>query len=280
MTQAISTAALARGRRLSALLCRLQGSAIGARMVKAARTAPVLGPRLRRAVQFRAPFPDAAAARAAAKGLAALDQDCAENVALHLHLAQTARPSDAPAIAALRDEVAAPLTIVDLGGNAGNLFYLYRQSLNLHPDLRWIVHDLPGICTAGAQRAAEQGATQLGFDPDPGVIARADILLCSGVLQYFEAPLGALLDQHRARPRLVIANRTPLARAARVYTVQDAGDFFALCVLHNRAELLDGMVGLGYRLAAEWPAPDLRLDLPLWPEQSVAAYSGFVWRRN
>ncbi len=31
-----------------------------------------------------------------------------------------------------------------------------------------------------------------------------------------------------------------------------------------RSELLAGMAKLGYRLAAEWPAPDLRLDVPLW----------------
>jgi putative methyltransferase (TIGR04325 family) len=275
-----ATEDLKRIRRLSAALCRLQSAPLGAALVQALRQAPVMGAMLRRGVGFRGAFASAQAARAAAAGVVPLDQDHASNVTLHQHLSHSARPSDAAAMEALRPLVAEPITLVDLGGNAGNLYYLYRQHLTLHPGMRWLVHDLPGVCAAGAQIAADAGAAQLAFDPDPGVVRRADVLLCSGVLHYFEETLAEMLQRIDARPAVVVANRTPLAPRARTYTVQDAGDFFALCVLHTRDDLLTGMSALGYRLEAEWPAPDLRLDVPAWPEHSVTAYAGFVWRRG
>jgi hypothetical protein len=62
--------------------------------------------------------------------------------------------------------------------------------------------------------------------------------------------------------------------------VQDVGTYFTSCTLHNRAGLIDGMAGMGYRLAHDWACPDLRLDVPGWPERSVLAYSGFAWERD
>jgi putative methyltransferase (TIGR04325 family) len=270
-------ARLQRTRQISRVLGRLQGSSLGAALVRLARTTPGLGSRLAKEVGFRGAFTSADAARAAAAGIARLDQDHPGNVDLHLQLSIKPRPSDAAAIAQLGFLADAPQILVDLGGNVGNLYYLYREAIALHPDTRWLVHDLPGICAAGARIATERGASRLGFDPDMKVIARADVLLASGVLQYFEDLLPDLLRRHDARPKHVIVNRTPLSASSRTYTVQDGGAFFALCVLHPRSELLAGMAKLGYRLAAEWPAPDLRLDVPLWPELSAPAYSGFAW---
>jgi putative methyltransferase (TIGR04325 family) len=270
-------ARLQRARQISRVLGRLQGSSLGAALVRLARTTPLLGSSLAQEVGFRGAFTSADAARTAAAGVARLDQDHPGNVDLHLQLSQKPRPSDAAAIAQLGFLADDPHLLVDLGGNVGNLYYLYREAIAMHPDTRWLVHDLPGICAAGARIAAERSAEQLSFDPDMTVIARADVLLASGVLHYFEEPLHDLLARHDALPQRVIVNRTPLSESSRTYTVQDGGAFFALCVLHPRSELLAGMAKLGYRLAAEWPAPDLRLDVPLWPEFSAPAYSGFAW---
>jgi putative methyltransferase (TIGR04325 family) len=267
-----------RARRAAQILVRVQNNSFGAASIAVARQAPFVGSTLQSALGFRGAFATAAEAEAAAEGVVALDQDVAANAALHVHLAQTPRPSDAPTIGYLSGLVDIEPSLFDLGGNIGNLFYLYAKAFRIPAGFRWVVHDLPAIMAQGDDLARERGETRLRFAGDISVIAQAPILLASGALHYWPAPLPDMLQRWRARPRHVLMNRTPLIDGPETHVIQDAGDFFAHCTLYPRAAVFDGMRALGYRLIETWAAPDLCLHIPLWPERSVKAYCGAYWK--
>jgi putative methyltransferase (TIGR04325 family) len=264
-------------RRVANLLVRVQSNSMGASLVTGLRQAPLLGATLRSAIGFRGAFSTPAEAEAAAAGVVSLDQDVAANATLHLRLAQTPRPSDAPAMGYLRPLVTLESSLFDLGGNIGNLFYLYAGGMEIPAGFRWMVHDLPAIMQQGAALARERGETRLQFASDISAIAQAPILLASGALHYWPAPLPQMLQRWNARPRHVLMNRTPLINGPETHVIQDAGNFFARCTLYPRAAVFDGMRALGYRLIEAWDAPDLCLHIPAWPERSVKAYSGAYW---
>src|SRR5947209_3851574 len=53
-----------------------------------------------------------------------------ENITVHLTLGEKARPSDYTALFYLRGLLEENTTVLDVGGNAGNLFYCYSRYLS------------------------------------------------------------------------------------------------------------------------------------------------------
>jgi putative methyltransferase (TIGR04325 family) len=265
---------LERMRRHARMLCAIEHLPGGHAFLRHARAVPPASWLVRgHAGQFR-PFPSIAAANAAIAADAAGGHVNPENAELHLHLAEALRPSDYPALFHLMPRAPRLRRVFDLGGNVGNLLYSYARHLRFHDELAWVVHDLPAVCAAGAAIAARRGQARLAFTDDFADAAKADLLIASGSLHYFEDPLPAMLAQLDRLPPLVLINRTPLAERRSVATVQDGGTYLVACRLHDRAVLCRGFEQLGYRLADEWPALELSLKIPAFPECSAAAYSG------
>jgi len=196
------------------------------------------------------------------------------------HAEFSVRPSDYPLLFFL-SRIGGPVTIFDLGGNIGNLFYGFTRYL---PDLEitnWWVFDLPETMRLGARLARRRKvADRLTFVDTLGQMEGADVVIASGCLHYFDDPIDRLLSPLRQKPHHVLINRTPLSDGPVTHTVQDSGYGLAACKLHGRSALIAGMRRLGYDLVDTWNIYECRLDIPLYPDLSVEAYSGLYFRQD
>ncbi|HLJ49055.1 MAG TPA: TIGR04325 family methyltransferase [Bryobacteraceae bacterium] len=235
---------------------------------------------LRASLGYRWVFGSLAEAHSAAKRVRLDGHDHPDNVRKHVALATQARPSDYPVLFHLANIIGECRSVLDLGGNVGNLFYNYSRYLDFPADLLWTVCDVPEVTTMGSAIAAERGETRLRFDGSFEDMNGADLLLASGCIHYFEQPLAEMIAGARIKPTHVIVNRTPLISGKSTVTVQDAGSYLVACKLFNKDELVAGMVGLGYEIVDTWEIPELSLRIPSHPELSVTAYSGFYFKRT
>ncbi len=233
---------------------------------------------LRGALGYRRVFGSLAEAQSVAKRFIGESHDHPDNARMHLALASRPRPSDYPVLFHLAGIIGDCRSVLDLGGNVGNLFYCYSQHLSFAPDLRWTVCDVPEMCTLGAAIAAQRGETRLHFDGNADSFGGADLLLASGCIHYFEKPLAGMIASARVKPTHVIVNRTPLTDGETTVTVQDAGKFLAACKLYRKHDLIASMTQLGYELVDMWEVPELSVHIPCHPELSVPAYSGCYFR--
>ncbi len=101
--------------------------------------------------------------------------------------------------------------VVDLGGHLGAKYRAYSRLWRFPDDLRWTVCETPGVVAAARELPPEERPSTLSFTTDRGCIATADLLFASGVLQYLEQPLPALLRDLRAAPRRLVLNKVPLS---------------------------------------------------------------------
>ena len=201
-------------------------------------------------------------------------------VALHLELAKSLRPSDYPALFWLREAANdGKLSVFDFGGNAGNLFYSYSPYLKSFGALDWTVFDIPPVLEEGRRIAAERNAAGLTFASSPSELRADQVLLASGFLHYWKGTIAEFLQQFPIRPRHVIVNRTPISeRQAPFVVVQQTRTVAHPCVVRNADALISEFAALRYSLVDRWAAPELRIILPLFPEHSVAHYGGFYFR--
>ncbi len=226
---------------------------------------------------FRRPFPNMAAARRCAGTLLPSEHSHRDNASLHLSLSRHPRPSDYPVLFHLQ-RAGSCKVVFDLGGNTGNLFYLYERYLGLGPDICWRVHDLPEMMQIGAAIARERCETRITFVDSIREAEGTDVILASGSLHYFEEDLSAMISGLRHRPRHVLVNRTPLVEGSESYTIQDAGTFLVPCRLINATRLTSGMEALGYECIDQWTVPELSLILPAHASLSAPAYTGLYFR--
>ena len=236
-------------------------------------------------VGFRFSFPTFVAACAYAARYAVPSHEHPGNVVTHLSLGDETRSSDRPVLTRLREILSASnsfagLSVLDIGGSAGNLFYSYARHLDLPPDLTWTVFEVPENVLAGRRIAAERSESRLQFIDDSAACTHADVVLISGSLHYFEALPPELVRHLDPPPNHIFINRTPVIDGPTTITIQDAVSYYAISPARilSRATLLASMKSAGYDLVEEWHVPDLKLAIPLHPEASAGFYSGFYFR--
>ena len=228
-------------------------------------------------------FTSLPAAQLYVAGFGASNHADPQNAQLHLALAGKPRASDYPVLFHLAGLVAQPNAAVnrifDLGGNTGNLFDCYDAFLKFPPEFSWTVYDLPENMRLGQQRSAERNEHRLRFTHDLDSLSDTDLLLISGSLHYFDWSLAALLETLPRKPKFIIINRTPLTDGPETVTVQDSWPLIVPCRLLNRAQLEESLTQTGYELVDSWPAHELNLKIPCFPELSVLAYAGLFFRK-
>lgn len=207
--------------------------------------------------------------------------DHPDAVTLHLELSRKLRPSDYPALFWLKQIPGEQLNVFDFGGNAGNLYYSYIEHLRQRfRECQWTVFDLPKVCAEGERIAKERGARKLCFTQSFRAASSANVVLVSGALHYWEGSIKDFLRQFEAAPQRVLVNRTPIhPRESSFITVQQTERYAVPCIVRNRAEMIKEFASGGYRLVDEWPATELSLRLPLFPDLNVEPYSGFYFER-
>ena len=168
--------------------------------------------------------------------------------------------------------------LFDFGGNVGISYFGYRKYLQYPASLTWLIYEVPAVAALGARIAAEEGAHQLRFTTELDELQRADILLAAGSLHFVDKPF-ELLRSVATPPRHVLLNKVPLRDRPAAVTLHNMGT--ALCPYHlfNRSEFLGSFRSLGYELVDEWETPDLGARIPLHPEDSIRAYTGFYLRK-
>ena len=206
-----------------------------------------------------------------------------DSIDMHREMMHTLRASD-PRVLKILNEIATvgSLSVLDFGGNVGNIYYAYRPHLPQSLQLRWTVVDLPAVITAGQKLAAESNITELAFSDSLSQAAGPlDVLLASGSLHYWEGPIASFLEAVPGRPRHVIVNRSPVHPTRPTFvTVQQRPTFAVPCMVRNRDALIAEFAGCSYDLIDRWAAPELSMTFTLFPGLSVQSYSGFYFRKR
>lgn len=239
---------------------------------------PVTEPVVNAALGYLRVFNSLPEAEAAARPYADGGHEHPDNAKLHMSVSEVPRPSDYAALFHMRGLNYQGAKIFDVGGNVGNLFYLYERYLSLPPDCVWQVFDLPKWVEAGKKEAASRGEHRLQFTVEWKDANGADLLIASGSLHYFDPPLSDMIAGLAQKPSYVLVNRTPLIEGPTKATVQDAAMCRVACVLYNRAEVIRGFEAIGFELVDEWKAWERALKLAGKPESSAVPYSGLFFR--
>ncbi len=186
-------------------------------------------------------------------------------------------PRDYPVLVWLARAFEDGTTVFDLGGHVGLGYYAYRPFIHYPRSLRWVVCEIPPVCVAGRQFAAEREAPGLEFTEDYNRCEGADILLTCGALQFLEFPLAHLLSGLRRKPKHLILHRVPLGDVPTFYTLQNIGYSYCPYRVQNKQELLNSLAAQGYQLVDSW-RDSKEFRIPFHPRQTVNGFQGIYLR--
>jgi putative methyltransferase (TIGR04325 family) len=166
--------------------------------------------------------------------------------------------SDYPVMFWLANVLPAAQLVFDWGGNVGLKYFAFRRYLNYSSALTWLVNDVPAVVALGETVARNESATALQFIDDP--LAR--------------------MSEALRLPRHLILSKLPVYDASPAVTLHSMGT--ALCPYHlfNRSAFISGVEALGFVLCDEWTSPNVGCQIPFHPDRSIAAYTGFYFRRR
>jgi putative methyltransferase (TIGR04325 family) len=187
-------------------------------------------------------------------------------------------PSDYPILFWLQKLLPELRAVFDWGGNVGMSYYGFRRYIDYPEALRWVINDVPAVVALGRKIAAEEGARSLVFTTGFEELAQADLLLAAGCLQLIEDPWTPLRTASQL-PRHLLINKLPVFDHRSAVTLHNMGTAIMPYHLFNRVEFVASLEDLGYRLIDSWTNP-YGCRIPLHPSHSIAAYSGFYFRRG
>ena len=237
---------------------------------------------LNRIIQPRGVFATFEEAWAAARRSAYAGHDHPDYIKIHLELSEGLRPSDYAVLYWLSRVSPGDFHIFDYGGNVGNLYYSYSTYLKGQSRIvDWTVFDLPKTIEEGGRIASERGVSDLRFTNSLRSFSASHVLLISGAFHYWEQSVQAFVEQFPHQPEHIIMNRTPVHDTRPSFiTVQYKKSYAVPCVVRNAAKMLSAFSAMGYTMVDRWPALELALRMPLFPDRTVPSYSGFYFRRE
>jgi putative methyltransferase (TIGR04325 family) len=192
--------------------------------------------------------------------------------------AKDARPSDYAVMFHMRSLNLKNSKIFDLGGNAGNLFYMFDRYLNLPLDCTWMIYDFPVWVEAGKKLAAERKEYRLQFTTKWDNASGVDILIASGSLYCFETPFDQMINALEEKPKVILINRTPLISGPTKAAIQDGRLWMIACMLYNRAEFITSIEAIGYEVIDTWKSPEHFVKIIGKPESSAIPPTGIFFR--
>ena len=170
--------------------------------------------------------------------------------------------------------------VFDFGGHVGVSYHGWKQYLDYQPGLRWMVEDVPAIVKVGAELAKERGGPHLEFTSDVLDAKGCDVFFSAGALQYVDELLPAMLRRiGGALPQHLIVNKVPMYDGETFVTVQSTGRAFHAYRIFNRAQFVDGVLALGYRVVDDWQNREQHCEIPFTRGRDVDAYSGYYFTR-
>jgi putative methyltransferase (TIGR04325 family) len=167
--------------------------------------------------------------------------------------------------------------VFDFGGHVGVSYHGWRNYLDYRPGLRWLVEDVPAIVKVGAELARERPSAGLEFTSKVEDARGCDVFLAAGSLQYVDEALPAMLQRIGPLPRHLILNKMPMYDGETFVTVQSTGRAFHAYRIYNRAELVDSVTALGYRVVDDWSNREQHCEIPFTRGRDIDAYSGYYF---
>ena len=196
-------------------------------------------------------------------------------IAGNFQLSLERRPSDYAALFWLAHVASRePISVLDFGGGAGQVYYQYFPLLGPGVIRQWTVVELPGVVEYGRRVARQRGADRLAFVESLKEAGTHDVLLAAGSLHYWDQPMADMGKQLGELPPHLLINRSPFRRKrGAFYTVQSGREWAVPCLVRNLDELAEELAALGYESVDRWEVAEKRLHFP-WLPAYEAPYQG------
>ena len=179
-------------------------------------------------------------------------------------------------LAKLRDDTTG---LLDAGGHMGTKFRAFRGLLEPPENFDWVIYELPEIAEAGRQRAKQEGLLQLQFIDDLADAPALPIFLGSGLMQYLDRPLSALLQDLPQLPPHLLLNKVAFRRGGSpVVTLERIGRAYVPYQMRDEAAFVADLQSLGYEQIDRWSIPALSHVIDTHPELGASESAGFYFR--
>ncbi|WP_386679042.1 methyltransferase, TIGR04325 family [Loktanella sp. R86503] len=168
--------------------------------------------------------------------------------------------------------------LIDAGGHFGTKYIAFRDLIDLRK-VRWNVYDLPAIIQA-ARRKQGMGSLPLDivFYDEVSTLPAAQILLCSGLLQYQDSAFGDFVAALPARPDHIILNKVAQREGPETYTIERIGSGCVPYRIRERRQFEAEIEGLGYDVVESWDIPDLGHVISTHPWLGRSNSRGYILR--
>jgi putative methyltransferase (TIGR04325 family) len=181
--------------------------------------------------------------------------------------------------AALRTEADRSLTVLDFGGALGSSHRQCAPFLVIE-GLRWHVVEQPEFVIRGQAEFETRGLRFFSTIEEAVAVARPDVIVFSGVLQYLDDPYDVLMQAMRAKPAAILVDRTPVQAAPEdAFTIQTVPEKIYSARLPLRifgANKLADFVSPAYRQVVEFTA----IDRDEWAGLIHVNFRGFLFERS
>jgi putative methyltransferase (TIGR04325 family) len=169
--------------------------------------------------------------------------------------------------------------VVDLGGHLGAKYRAYSRLWRFPDEFRWTVCETSAVVAAAQELPQVERLPGLSFTTDRDCLRHADLLFASGVLQYLETGLPAVLGELPVPPRRLVLNKVPLSHGPEVWTIQRAGPALVPYHVMNRAQFLSELRQLGYSPVDFWKVTDYAARIPFARGYGTESNSGLALER-
>jgi putative methyltransferase (TIGR04325 family) len=185
-------------------------------------------------------------------------------------------PSDAQVLIVLERLLPHVKYILDAGGHMGTKYRAFRDRLDLDNNVFWIVWDTPAAVRAGRKRAVADRLPALSFVEDIAEAPPADLMLCSGLLQYIDISFADLVGQLVTKPPYLILNKVATRDGPTVVMLERFGDEAEIPYqIRNRDEFVGMLDALAYDIVEEWVLPEFSHVVPDAPQLGASTSRGY-----
>ncbi len=254
------------------------------RMARPLRSAVARLHLVARRAELTGTYPDFDSALAAVPAWAVAGYDNEETVDVGLEKMSRIIDWDYPVMFWLERELLArgngPTNLLDAGGHIGTKYRAFSRLIDLSR-VNWEVYDLPPMIKAGAEMARRDGLEgNLSFCSDVANSRKADILLCSGLLQYLDEPFPQFISRLPAPPQVMILNKVALRDGKTIFSLQRGGPAFLPYQIREKGVFLNDLETLGYDVVDSWQIQYLAHAIASHPELGCSESWGFMLRRR
>lgn len=177
-------------------------------------------------------------------------------------------------------EISGGLKVIDFGGAFGNLYFQCLSHLDNGKPLNWRVVEQPHYIRVGNSKLYDGKLSFFSSIKEAANQENIDVIVFSGVLQYFKAPENLLLQAIALKPRIIIIDRLPIIK----------GNSDVICIQKTRfpypirssypqrlfaCERIPNTIAGDYRLISEFAA----FDKPTGGIKRVD-FKGYIFERK